>query len=76
MLLLIKNDERLMKYTENISNRLNDLLEKTYDAEKGYKLAADEAKAPYVKDFLKDKEKQRLKRQRKTTSRLWLRIEI
>lgn len=48
-----------MKYTEKISNRLNDLLEKTYDAEKGYKLAADEAKAPYLKDFLKDKEKQR-----------------
>ena len=48
-----------MKYTTEISNRLNDLLEKTYDAEKGYKLAADEAKEPYVKDFLKDKEKQR-----------------
>jgi uncharacterized protein (TIGR02284 family) len=48
-----------MKYTKDISNRLNDLLEKTYDAEKGYKLAADEAKGPYVKDFLQDKVKQR-----------------
>jgi uncharacterized protein (TIGR02284 family) len=48
-----------MKYTADISNRLNDLLEKTYDAEKGYNLAADEAKGPYVKDFLQDKVKQR-----------------
>ncbi|MDM9630314.1 ferritin-like domain-containing protein [Robiginitalea aurantiaca] len=48
-----------MKYTEKITNRLNDLLEKTYDAEKGYKLAADEVKDPYVKEFLNDKVKQR-----------------
>ncbi len=48
-----------MKYTETISNNLNELLEKTYDAEKGYNLAADEAKDPYVKEFLLDKVKQR-----------------
>ena len=28
-----------MKYSEKISNRLNNLLEKNYDAEKGFKLA-------------------------------------
>lgn len=48
-----------MKYNEAISNRLNDLLEKTYDAEKGYKLAADQAKGAHVKEFLEDKVKQR-----------------
>lgn len=30
-----------MKYSEKISNKLNDLLEKNYDAEKGYALAKD-----------------------------------
>ncbi|MBC2838638.1 PA2169 family four-helix-bundle protein [Robiginitalea sp. SC105] len=48
-----------MKYTEKISNQLNDLLEKTYDAEKGYKLAADKVEVPAVKQFLNDKVKQR-----------------
>ena len=30
-----------MKYTEEMSNKLNELLEKNYDAEKGYKKAAE-----------------------------------
>ena len=48
-----------MKYTEKISNKLNELLEKTYDAEKGYKLAAEKVEVPAVKEFLNDKVKQR-----------------
>lgn len=48
-----------MKYTEKISNRLNDLLTKTYDAEKGYKLAQDKVENPTIKKFLGDKVQQR-----------------
>lgn len=48
-----------MKYTEKVSNKLNELLEKTYDAEKGYKLAAEKIENPSVKKFLSDKIKQR-----------------
>lgn len=48
-----------MKYSEKISNKLNELLEKTYDAEKGYRLAADKVENPAVKKFLNDKVQQR-----------------
>ncbi|KAA2218797.1 ferritin-like domain-containing protein [Maribacter flavus] len=48
-----------MKYSEKISNRLNDLLTKTYDAEKVYKLAQDKVDNPTVKKFLADKVLQR-----------------
>ncbi|ASV29688.1 ferritin-like domain-containing protein [Maribacter cobaltidurans] len=48
-----------MKYSEKISNRLNDLLTRTYDAEKGYKLAQDKVDNPTVKKFLADKVQQR-----------------
>ncbi|MEJ2584128.1 MAG: PA2169 family four-helix-bundle protein [Robiginitalea sp.] len=48
-----------MKYSEKISNRLNDLLAKTYDAEKGYKMAAEKIDMPSVKKFLSDKVRQR-----------------
>ena len=48
-----------MRYTEKISNKLNDLLELTYDAEKGYKLAASKVDSPTVRNFLNDKVKQR-----------------
>ncbi len=36
-----KNENDIMKYTEKISNKLNELLIKNYDAEKGYKNAAE-----------------------------------
>ena len=49
----------IMKYSEKISNRLNDLLTRTYDAEKGYKLAQDKVDNPTVKKFLADKVQQR-----------------
>ncbi len=48
-----------MKYSEKISKKLNELLEKTYDAEKGYKLAAKKVDAPAVHRFLNDKVQQR-----------------
>ncbi|MCL5245632.1 PA2169 family four-helix-bundle protein [Cellulophaga sp. 20_2_10] len=48
-----------MKYTEKITNRLNSLLEKTYDAEKGYKLGVEKVENPSVKRFLENKIEQR-----------------
>ena len=48
-----------MRYSEKISNKLNNLLEKTYDAEKGYKLAAEKVSKPAVHRFLNDKVRQR-----------------
>ena len=48
-----------MKYSEKISNRLNELLTRTYDAEKGYKLAQDKVENITVKKFLSDKVQQR-----------------
>ena len=55
----LKNDVRYMKFSEKISNRLNELLAKTYDAEKGYKTAAEKVDMPSVKKFLSDKVRQR-----------------
>jgi uncharacterized protein (TIGR02284 family) len=48
-----------MKYTEKISNKLNDLLNLTYDAKRGYTLAAEKVDNPAIKKFLKDKANQR-----------------
>ncbi len=48
-----------MTYSEKISQKLNDLLEKTYDAESGYKLAAEKVTVPAVHRFLNDKVQQR-----------------
>lgn len=48
-----------MKYSEKISNRLNNLLEKTYDAEKGYKLGSEKVENSAVKRFLDNKIGQR-----------------
>ncbi|MCM4162441.1 MULTISPECIES: PA2169 family four-helix-bundle protein [unclassified Arenibacter] len=48
-----------MKYSEKISNGLNQLLEKNYDAEKGFKLAMDKLDGPSINKFLKDRAAQR-----------------
>jgi uncharacterized protein (TIGR02284 family) len=40
-----------MKYTEKMSKKLNELLEKNYDAEKGYKKAAEIVENPQLKQF-------------------------
>ena len=42
-----------MKYTEKISNKLNELLIKNYDAEKGYLNAAENVDSPDLKIFFK-----------------------
>ncbi|MCM4173401.1 DUF2383 domain-containing protein [Arenibacter sp. TNZ] len=46
-------------YTDTIGEKLNDLLEKTYDAEKGYKKALDNTENPYLKSFFVKKSTER-----------------
>ncbi|MEB8327908.1 PA2169 family four-helix-bundle protein [Flavobacteriaceae bacterium KMM 6897] len=48
-----------MKYSEKISNRLNNLLEKTYDAEKGLKLAQDKIDNSTTIKYLNDRAEQK-----------------
>ncbi|WP_445732159.1 ferritin-like domain-containing protein [Mariniflexile sp.] len=45
--------------TETISNKLNGLLEKTYDAEKGFKKAAENTEHPYLKKYFERKAAER-----------------
>lgn len=47
-------------YSEKIGSKLNDLLEKTYDAEKGFKKAAENAKEARLKGYFIRKSKERL----------------
>lgn len=44
-----------MKYSEKISDGLNNLLVKNYDAEKGFKLAMNKIDNPTINTFLKDR---------------------
>ena len=46
-------------YTEVIGEKLNDLLEKTYDAEKGFKKAAENTEHKQLKSFFENKAEQR-----------------
>ncbi len=46
-------------YTEDMSKRINELLEKNYDAEKGYKKAAEIVENPKLKQFFKDQAQDR-----------------
>lgn len=48
-----------MKYTVEMSNKLNELLERTYDAEKGFKQAAEKVDNKTIKQFFTDRAKQR-----------------
>ncbi len=48
-----------MSHSKEMAERLNDLLEKNYDAEKGYKNAADDVKNQRLKEFFKQKAQQR-----------------
>jgi len=48
-----------MKYTVEMSNKLNELLERTYDAEKGFKQAAEKVDNKTIKQFFMDSAKQR-----------------
>ncbi|WP_299780815.1 PA2169 family four-helix-bundle protein [uncultured Formosa sp.] len=47
-------------YTDSIGNKLNDLLEKTYDAEKGFSKAAEHVKETPLKNYFKRKSQERL----------------
>ncbi|MFS4469768.1 ferritin-like domain-containing protein [Maribacter sp. 2210JD10-5] len=46
-------------YTESVGNKLNDLLEKTYDAEKGFKKAAENTNNSALKSYFNGKAQQR-----------------
>jgi uncharacterized protein (TIGR02284 family) len=51
--LKFKNENDIMKYTEKISNKLNELLVKNHDAEKGYINAAENVDSSTLKIFFK-----------------------
>ncbi|MBU2948856.1 ferritin-like domain-containing protein [Zobellia uliginosa] len=46
-------------YTEEVQTKLNNILEKTYDAEKGFKKAAEHAKSTDLKTFFTRKADER-----------------
>ncbi|WP_405291864.1 PA2169 family four-helix-bundle protein [Algibacter sp. Ld11] len=46
-------------YTETIGNKLNEILEKTYDAEKGYAKAAENTDHSLLKPYFKKRSKER-----------------
>lgn len=48
-----------MKYSEEISGKLNDLLEKNYDTEKAYQYAAENVKNPRLKSFFNERAQER-----------------
>ncbi|MEO2058502.1 MAG: PA2169 family four-helix-bundle protein [Mesonia sp.] len=48
-----------MKFTEEVAKKLNNLLEKNYDAEKGYQDAAERIENPSMKDFLQKQAQKR-----------------
>ncbi|MDD7884517.1 PA2169 family four-helix-bundle protein [Flavivirga sp. 57AJ16] len=48
-----------MNYSEEISNKLNELLVKNYDAEKGYLNAAENVDSPTLKIFFKRRASER-----------------
>ena len=49
----------MSEYTENIAKKLNKLLEKNYDAEKGYKKAAENVEMPGLKNYFERKSQER-----------------
>lgn len=48
-----------MKYTVEMSNKLNELLERTHDAEKGFKQATEKVDNKTIKEFFLNSAKQR-----------------
>ena len=49
----------MSNYTEEVGKKLNNLLEKTYDAEKGYKKAAENVEHKPLKNFFNRKAQER-----------------
>ena len=48
-----------MKYSEDVAKKLNGLLEKNYDSEKGYQLASEKAKDSGLKSFFANRARER-----------------
>ena len=48
-----------MSYTDKVASKLNNLLEKNYDAEAGYKLAKDKVKSPRLQSFFDQQQQNR-----------------
>jgi len=48
-----------MSYTVEMSKKLNELLERTFDAEQGFKQAAENVKNPVIKEFFEKRAAQR-----------------
>ena len=48
-----------MSYSKEVSSKLNSLLEKNYDAERGYKLAAEKVKREDLKQFFVQRAQER-----------------
>ncbi|WP_405370510.1 PA2169 family four-helix-bundle protein [Nonlabens sp. Asnod2-A12] len=48
-----------MNYTKEVSQKLNDLLTKNYDAEAGYKLATEQVNSSRLKDFFSKQQEER-----------------
>ncbi|MDT0678408.1 ferritin-like domain-containing protein [Autumnicola musiva] len=48
-----------MSYSKEVAKKLNELLEKSYDAEKGFKFAAENVKNSELKSFFKSKAQER-----------------
>lgn len=48
-----------MKYSEEMAGKLNELLQRNYDSEKGFKNAVDDVKNPQLKSFFKEKAQER-----------------
>lgn len=46
-------------YTQEVGNKLNSILEKTYDAEKGFKKAAENVENKALKNYFKSKAQER-----------------
>lgn len=49
----------MSQYTDKVGSRLNDLLEKNYDAEKGFKQASENAKHSGLKSYFNNKARER-----------------
>lgn len=49
----------MSQYTDTVGSRLNDLLEKNYDAEKGFKKASENAKHAGLKSYFRNKSQER-----------------
>lgn len=49
----------MSNYTEEVGNKLNQLLEKTYDAEKGFKKAAENTENTSLKNYFTSKAEER-----------------